>query len=561
MASLIQRWVGTLVLASLAVPALAASVERRISLGVVVGSDDAGTLSWKGLPFAKPPVGELRWRAPAEPEPWKASRSAQAFGPACASTGTLAGPGLNNRYDDTIASSLGRAVGSEDCLYLNVWRPAAETAKLPVIVYVHGGSNKTGYTADPMFDGAALARTAGAVVVTVSYRLGVLGFFRSPHLRSDDAAEASGNFALLDLIQALRFVQREIAVFGGDAANVTLMGESAGAVNVYALLTSPLVRKAQPALFHRALPMSGGISRAQDLPPNCVPVLLDTAVFDEQAELLLKQLLADDGEKRKPDDVAAYLRGKSADAILSLVAGKLTALSRGQSGPIADDLVMSRDPIGAIQAGQYVKVPVLAGNTRDESRLFAGLLALSPALGGVSGRLVGDAELFAIARRYDPDAAPQARIEQWVPARYLPVDAPTTGYAARTGLLDAYWFLPLRDSVLNALRARQAEVWHYRFDWRQAPVPFNDIFGASHAFDLYFAFGNFGPSVLSRLLFSKANEPGRLALSDSMMRTIGTFARQGNPNHEALGVKWPAWPASLIFDASQTARRISVITP
>ncbi len=545
MATLFQRLLAAAMLAWLLGPALGASpaVERRISLGVVVGEATRGTLAWKGLPFARPPVGALRWRAPVDAEPWAAARPAQAFGPACASTGTLAGPGLNNRYDDTIASSLGRTVGSEDCLYLNVWRPESEAETLPVIVYVHGGSNKTGYTADPMFDGATLARTANAVVVTVNYRLGVLGFFRSSLLRGGDAAEASGNFALLDLIQALRFVQREIAVFGGDPGNVTLMGESAGAVNVYALLTSPLVRRAQPALFHRALPMSGGISRAQDLPPGCLPVVLDTTVFDEQAQLLLQHLLAQDGV-HKPEDIAAYLRGKSADTVLSLVAGKLTALNRGLSGPIADGWVVAKDPIAAIKAGEYVKVPVLAGNTRDESRLFAGLLALSPALGGVSGRLVSDAQMDAIARDYDPDAPPQARLEQWIPASYLPVNAPGTGYAARLRLLDAHWFLPLRDSVLNALRSQQAEVWHYRFDWDQAPPPFNDIFGASHAFDLYFAFGNFGPSVLSRLLFSKANEAGRLALSDRMMRAIGAFARDGKP-----GADWPAWPQSFVFDA------------
>jgi len=315
-------------------------------------------------------------------------------------------------------------------------------------------------------------------------------------------------------------------------------------------LTSPLVRKIQPALFHRVLPMSGGISRAQDLPPGSIPVLLEPTVYEEQAELLLRE---GDAARPPPADVAAYLRSQSADALLSLAAAQ-----RGHSGPIADGLVVATDPIAAIRRGDYLKVPVLAGNTRDESRLFAGLLALSPALGGVSGRLVGDAEMFAIAQRYDPDATPQARIEHWIPARYLPVNMPGTGYAARTRLLDAYWFLPLRDSVLNALRSQQPEVWHYRFDWHQAPPPFDEVFGASHAFDLYFAFGNFGPSVLSRLLFNQANEPGRRALSDAMMRAIGRFARDGNPNPPAPVQRWPAWPKSLVFDASASALRISV---
>lgn len=545
---------------------------RSTSLGDVVGSDDgaaSGTYAWKGVPYAQAPVGELRWKAPADAKPWTTPRQAHEFGAACAATGRLDGPGRNNRYDQTLATSLGQTVGSEDCLYLNIWRPATADQQLPVIVFIHGGSNVSGYTADPLYEGATLARTANAVVVTVNYRLGILGFFRSPYLRSADAAENSGNFALLDLIKSLQFVQRNIAAFGGNPGNVTLMGESAGAVNVYALLTSPLLLQAQPSLVHRVLPMSGGISRAEDLPPGSVPVLLNPSYFDEQAELLLQSLLSDGRApdaagaqtyiaKHKPEEIAHYLRSSNVDAVLSATRTSLPAANRSASGPIADGLVMSADPIGAIKAGRYLKVPVLAGNTKDETKLFAGLLALSPALGGVSGRMLSDAELFALASRYDPDAPAQIRIDQWIPAQYLPVDAPGTGFNARTKLLNDYWFSPLRDSVLSALKSRQEAVWHYRFDWAQEPAPFNTIYGAAHAFDLYFTFGNFGPSVLSRLLFNQANEPGRLALSDAMMRAIGTFARNGDPNHAALGTAWPAWPRSLVFDATPEAKRISV---
>jgi carboxylesterase type B len=520
---------------------------RTTALGEVAGIDDSansGTWAWKGIPYAQAPVGALRWKAPRDARPWTTPRSAREFGAACASTGRFDGPGLNNRYDQTLAASLGKTVGSEDCLYLNIWRPATAASKLPVIVFVHGGSNVSGYTADPMYEGAALARTANAVVVTVNYRLGVFGFFHSSHLRSGDAAESSGNFALLDLVKSLQFVQRNIEAFGGDGGNVTLMGESAGAVNVYALMTSPLMVDMQPSLAHRVLPMSGGISRAQDLPPGSVPVLLDPAYFERQAELL--------------SNTARDLRSLSTDEVLSLVRTKLTAANLAQSGPIADGMVMSRDPIGAIRAGHYLKVPVLAGNTHDEAKLFSSLLALSPALGGVSGRKLGDTEMFDLVSRYDPDGPAQIRIDQWIPAAYLPVDAPGTGFNARTRLLGDVWFSPLRDSVLDALKSRQDTVWHYRFDWAREPAPFDAIYGASHAFDLFFTFGNFGPSVLSRVLFSKANQPGRLDLSDAMMRSIGAFARNGDPNNAALGTAWPAWPRSLLFDASLEAKRISV---
>jgi para-nitrobenzyl esterase len=555
--------------------ALAAGVSgpvRTTSLGEVVGSDDgaaSGTYAWKGVPYAQAPVGELRWRAPVDAQPWTAPRAAREFGSACAMTGRLDGPGRNNRYDRTVATSVGETVGSEDCLFLNIWRPATPEEQLPVIVFVHGGSNVSGYTADPLYDGAALARTANAVVVTVNYRLGVLGFFRSPYLRGADAAENSGNFALLDIIKSLQFVQRNATAFGGNPGNVTLMGESAGAVNVYALLTSPLMADARPRLAHRVLPMSGGISRAEDLPPGSVPVLLDPGYFDRQAELLLAQALVADGRARdpagaqawaaahKPEEIARYLRSLSTDALLSQVRTGLTAANRAASGPIADGLVMSTDPIGTIRAGRYLKVPVLAGNTRDEGKLFSSLLAM-PALGGVSGRMIGDIELFDLAARYDPDAPAQIRIGQWIPAQYLPVDAPGAGFNARMRRLTDAWFSPLRDSVLDALRSRQDTVWHYRFDWAREPAPFDEIYGASHAFDLYFTFGSFGPSVLSRLLFNKANAPGRLALSDAMMRSIGAFARNGDPNNPALGTAWPAWPKSLVFDATLDAKRISV---
>jgi len=552
----------------------APATERSTTFGAVVGSDDSatGTTSWKGVPFAKPPVGALRWKAPVDPDAWSAPRAAQKFANACASSGRLYGPGLNNRYDATIGTSLEKTVGSEDCLYLNIWSPAKAAAgeKLPVIVFVHGGSNITGYTADPVYDGAMLAKTANAVVVTVNYRLGVLGFFKSPLLKTGDPIEDSGNYALLDVIKSLQFINRNIGNFGGDAGRVTLMGESAGAVNIYALLTAPPLVNAKPQLVHRLLPMSGGISRAEDLPPGALPVLYDASLFEMQANVLLGSFLIQDGLAKdaasatayvaahKPEEMASYLRSKSADAVLTMVLTKLKAANLGGSNPIPDGAVVPKSPIAAIKAGQYLKIPVLAGNTRDEGKLFPSLLALAPALGGVSGRLLSDEQSFAMAFTYDPNGAPKTRIEDWIPAAYLPMDKPGTGFNARMAMLNNFWFKPLRDSVLNALKSQQPNVWYYSFDWDQEPAPFNEIFGAAHGFDLPFAFGNFGPSTWSNFANSRANEPGRLALSDAMMRSIGAFARSGDPNDASLGVTWPAWPKTLIFDATLKAKAIRV---
>jgi para-nitrobenzyl esterase len=202
-------------------------------------------------------------------------------------------------------------------------------------------------------------------------------------------------------------------------------------------------------------------------------------------------------------------------------------------------------------------VPVLAGNTRDEAKLFPTFLALSPALGGVSGRLVNDATLFNTQYSYDPNAAPQITIEQWIPGVYLPVTTPVTGFNARTDLLNFIFFIASRNNVLDALKSQQNEVWYYRFDWDEEPAPWNDIYGAAHVFDLPFIFGNFGPSLFANVMFSNANRPGRLELSDAMMKTLAAFARNGDPNNASLGVSWQPWPSTLLFDATPTNKVIS----
>ena len=295
-----------LAVAGLAASLLAALRRRRpvatvraTAGGDVEGVDDSaasGTVSWKGVPFARPPVGALRWKATADPDAWTGVRPAKAFGNACVQYGRIYGPGANNRHDTTIGTLLNQASGSEDCLYLNLWRPAHTDTGLPVIVFIHGGSNVSGYTADPVYDGAALARSANAVVVTANYRLGIFGFLNLPQLKGGTSAtEDSGNFALLDIVKALQFVTRDIGNFGGDAGNVTLMGQSAGAIDVYALMASPLMVAASPKLFHRVVALSGGISLASSLPAGSLPLLSPTSAYLAQGNALLEQQLIADG--------------------------------------------------------------------------------------------------------------------------------------------------------------------------------------------------------------------------------------------------------------------------
>jgi len=543
---------------------------RNTHLGPIKGAVDSatGTYAWKGIPYAKPPVGTLRWQPPQEPDAWSTARTTTAFGNACSQYGRIYGPGANNRYDETIGTTLNQAVGSEDCLYLNVWRPAGVDTNLPVIVFFHGGSNVSGYTADPMYDGAALAKAANAIVVTPNFRLGILGFLSVAQLKTGDAQTDSGNFTMLDSTKALQFVRTNAKAFGGNPDNVTIVGQSAGAINVWALQTSPLMTSATTKLFHRTMPMSGGISLATNLPAGSIPTLSPASTYQAQGAALVQNLLIADGlatdaasaqayiASHTNAQIADYLRGKSPAQLFSVLLTKLALAGLSGSGPIPDGTVVAADPIAAINAGNYVKVPTLASNTRDEGKLFPSFL---PLVGGSgNARIVTDAQLFANHFSYKPNAAPQTTVEQWIAASYLPVNAPTTGFTARADQLNKVFFLASRDNVLNALKSKQDNVWYYRFDWDEQPAPWNDIYGAVHVVDLPFLFGNFGPSLFANVWFTDANRPGRQDLSATMMQTVAAFARTGDPNNLSLGVNWPAWPRTLVWDATPTNKVIHV---
>ena len=570
------RWLSA---ASMVLPLLAASGASRASgpevratvYGTVTGVDDtanSGTYFWKGLPFAKPPVGALRWKAPLDPAPWPNGIVTAKFGNACVQTGSIFGPGANNTFDASIGSTLGQTVGSEDCLTLNIWRPANGGKNLPVIYFMHGGSSVIGYAADPLYDGAALAKAANAVVVTSNYRLGVLGWLNVPQLKTGASAlDDSGNFGTLDTVKVLQFINKNVGNFGGDPGNVSIMGQSAGAVHVYALLVSPQTIGAK--LIHRAIALSGGFSLASELPPGSIPTMTPGAVYLAQGNALVSSLLIADGKAadaasagayiatQSSTQIADYLRSKSADAIFNTVATKLAPLGLSGTGPIPEGTVIPASAIAAINAGKYNKVPILASNTRDEAKLLGDVLARSPALGGKPGFIINGSAFFTTLATYNPDATPALKMSDLIDPSYLPVGMPVTGFTARTDLLNRLFFMPSRDSILNALKAQQSNIWYYQFDWDREPAPWNDAYGATHTIDMLFVFGNFGSGLLSKVVASPANKGGRLALSNVMMTSIGAFARNGDPNHAALGVTWPVWPKQINFDASLTATRIS----
>ena len=252
---------------------------------------------------------------------------------------------------------------------------------------------------------------------------------------------------------------------------------------------------------------------------------------------------------RDAASVAAYLRSKDASTVLDV------ALAKGLWGwgPIPDGSLLAQNPVAEFAAGRYTRMPVLAGLTRDEGKLFATFL---PLFGRPSASPISEAERFALLHDFDPDT-PGALSEADVLAPdYLPVDAPGTGWNAIGAMLTEVLFARSRDSVLNALKTQQDEVWSYRFDWEQEPPPWRTAYGAAHVFDLPFLFGNFGPSLFARAIGGRSNVEGRRALSDAMLGALGAFVRHGDPNHAGLGTPWRRWPEQLVFDASETQTRI-----
>ncbi|MGY0071158.1 carboxylesterase/lipase family protein [Streptomyces sp. QTS137] len=502
------------------------SVVRRTSLGLVKGIDQSrstGTLAWLGVPYAEPPVDQLRWRAPVTHRPWRGVRDARRHGDGCIQEGRFFSPAPSGpHYGLDIRDGLRKPVGSEDCLTLNVFRPSTARKNLPVIVFVHGGSNMVGYSADPMYDGRALAREADAVVVTVNYRLGVFGWLDLPGLKTREPDNDSGNFGTLDQVEALRFVQRNAHAFGGDSSNVTVMGESAGAVNVWALMVSPLSK----GLMHKAIPLSGGLQFAT---PASARTYAER--FADEAA----------GAVHEPDEAVRRLRAMPADDLVRAQV-RLGAETGDPPRVIADGSVLPTDPHAAVAAGRYRDVPVLAGNTAEEGKLFGSVIgAYRPT----------DYQRFTWQYRFDPDRPSGLGVDDFIVDRYLPADAPGGWNEAAGELTDAVFTGIIRDSMDSLKAAGNERLFHYRFDWNQQPAPFDTVYGAAHAIDLPFVFHTFDQGVFA-FSFSRRNEPGRLQLSHMMTDSVRAFVRTGSPQHDGLGARWGRWPDNMTLDAGNT---------
>jgi para-nitrobenzyl esterase len=436
---------------------------------------------WRGIPYAAPPVGELRWKPPQPVIPWKGRLNATDFGPACPQPPCpLAIPPDSGEVLD------------EDCLRLNVWTPARRTKeKLPVFVWVHGwaGGHTVGSGAQGLYDGELLAGR-GVVVVTFNRRLGVFGWLAHPALSKESPDGTSGNLGLQDILAALRWVRRNIERFGGDPANVTLAGQSGGAECVALLMVCP---KAE-GLFHKAILQSGGASRVRR-------TLRDA---EAQGEAYVKRLGC-------PPEAAA-MRAKTAEELLAAALHAAGPFAAGEVwGPVIDGVLVPDDPWTLWRGGRTMAIPVLAGANAHDGSMF-------PLPEGVV-----DVWQYRDWLRAAFPADPGAVFKAYAPP--LRDDVPAT---FRELLTDAAFAEPAR-FLARSHAAAGRPAWLYHFE-RVSPGSAKRSIGAFHGAEAAYMFGN----LVGPVGYEQADH----AVAGKMCDAWAAFAKSGNPAHEGL----PDWP-------------------
>jgi len=505
---------------------------RHLQSGDIVGFEEQHhTYAWLGIPFAKPPVGDLRWRAPRPVESW---------------TGVLETVSHGNFCQQVPPIILIDTIGSEDCLYLDVWSPrltAEEIArsKLPVMVWIHGGANTLGMAMATR--GYNIAGSQEVIVVALQYRLGILGWFSHPALRetTQKPLDATSNFALLDMIAALQWVQDNIAKFGGNPDNVTIFGQSAGGFNVLALMVAPPAK----GLFHKAISQSGNI---QTLPRSMAENFMDDVppgLPYSNREFINSLLVADgraaDREAAKAlqssmsvSELADYLRGQPADKLFESVDKRSDNLGYFTPTNIRDGLVLPDKPVLELFAdpAQYNSVPLILGSNRDEYKFFLWKHDSLTQTRFYLSTEVKDLDEYNRVTRFFSD--------QW---RVTGVNEPA--------------------SVLS--KSQPGKVFAYRFDWagQKNSLWGNDmanLMGAGHGLENTFVFGPDAVSGLSQYAVAQDGK-SREALADAMRDYWAAFARTGEPGNGGnpdLPV-WQAWQDEsnnkLILD-QPTARGI-----
>jgi para-nitrobenzyl esterase len=462
--------------------------------GPVIGRDDAVS-AFLGIPYAAPPVGALRWRAPEPHAAWTAPREATALGPACAQS----------------EGGLGqRGPFSEDCLTLNVWTPRVDpAARAPVMVFIHGGAFVHGSSNQEGYDGAALA-AMGVVVVSMNYRLGAFGFLAHPALTAEDAHGSSGNAGLLDQQAALRWVQTNIAGFGGDPDNTTIFGESAGAMSVCAHIASPLAA----GLFRRAIGQSGSCLTFS------TPLRAPAGSTRADAESL-GTAVADALGCTGAADVLACMRGKPADEVIAAAPGSEEIGGGLTLAPNIDGYVLAEPPAQAYAAGRINAIDgAVGGVNQDEATLFTRTAPVET-----------EAEYAAAVMRLVPDHATEAL------ALYPASAYPTPRDAYNALITDVVFTCPTRGQ-LRAIAARGATAYLYQLT---RPTGFGTLsgLGVYHGSELPFVFGN----LTVRSGMSAADR----AFAGQVMGYWTRFAATGDPDG-AGATEWPPHTAPATGD-------------
>lgn len=451
--------------------------------GDVRGVVDDGVHVFRGVPFARPPVGPLRFRPPQPPDPWTGVRDAIEFGDVAAQL-----PSPVEALFGALPPS-----HSEDCLTLNVWTPGLDDARRPVMVWIHGGAFVNGTGSTPWYDGGRFARRGDVVVVTINYRLGAFGFL---HLGLDGGEEwaGSGNLGILDQVRALEWVRDNIEAFGGDPGRVTIFGESAGAMSVGTLLGTP----AADGLYHGAILQSGAASTVMtaDAAAETTSLVLDAA-----------------GVKSARD-----LAGLPTDAILA-AQEKVLARPMGDIGlpfqPVLDGVVLPENPLRAVGGGRRGNVPTLAGTTLDEMTLFL-----------VLDLRIGDLDGAGITKLMESAFGPRAEEAVAVYTRNRPGVTPRDVYTAIA--TDRVFRVPAI-RLAEAQHGRGVPAFMYLFAW---PTPvFGGSLGACHALELPFVFDNLDQPGASTFT---GDGPERQGIADTMHRAWIDFAHRGDPG-------WPAY--------------------
>jgi len=498
----LMLWTATAGCLAMGSPTLAQPARPLVEApaGAVTGVGEAGINVFKGLPYALPPVGAARWTPPKPMPRWETARDAGAFGPACVQN--KSGP-FNIYANDPKAMS-------EDCLTLNIWTPAA-ARKAPVMVWIHGGALSGGFSHDALYDGTRMAEQ-GVVVVSINYRLGVLGYLAHPGLSAESPAGVSGNYGLLDQIEALRWVQRNIEAFGGDPSNVTIAGESAGGLSVMYLMASPQAR----GLFSKAIAQSAYMVST---PPLKVRAFGETPAEDTGVAL---------AAKLQAPDVAA-LRAMDAARLT-----KAAALAGFAPFGVIDGQVLPRQLAEVFDRGEQAPVPILAGFNSGEIRSLRMLAPPAPALSSTYEK--------TIRERYGDLADAYLRL-------YPGKDMDGSVLAASRDALYGW----TAERLVRKQTALGAPSYYYIFD-HGYPAADDAGLHAFHASELPYVFGTLGrtPPYWPK----PPKTPAETKLSDAMVGYWTSFIRTGQPRAEAAP-DWPAFGSTGAFMAFQDAPRVS----